>query len=370
MRDFSKIESAFFDVKSDAWAHRYVRQLKVALHDGLKLRRAVYLDTNFWVNLRKFVLGDGAFKEYGSLLELLRRKTADGTLFCPISESTFSELCKQDCPVTLAATASLMEELSLGVSLDVLSERMSTEISCFTAMRHAADSEPTYRQLAWTKVAYAFGPLYPLQTAFDAVTEGAIQKLFIDAQWNAKLSNILAMLDMSKMPVDSFEQLATFVNGDNTLHVNEIKNFKQIFEISMSEAAEIAAPFVARRLVQKFEEQYTRCANEHEVKVLDRAAFQTMAACLTSPQSQTLLPTLHIYAALHAFVRWGKKHKLKANDFQDFHHACAALGYCDVFLTERPLKSYITHKLLRLDDAYNCVVVDSVDDALRVISAL
>jgi len=48
------------------------------------------------------------------------------------------------------------------------------------------------------------------------------------------------------------------------------------------------------------------------------------------------LPTAHIHAMCHAVYRWDKKRKFDGNDLLDFHHATAALAYCDVFLTDGP----------------------------------
>lgn len=60
------------------------------------------------------------------------------------------------------------------------------------------------------------------------------------------------------------------------------------------------------------------------------------------------IPALHIYAACHAAVRWDQKRKLSGNDLFDFQHAQAAMGYCDVFLTEKPLSALLSQNHLRL----------------------
>lgn len=355
---------------SDVSAEQYVRQLKLALHERLKRRRGVYLDTKFWVNFRRIVLRKKAFSEYAPLLELLRLRVADGTLFCPMSESILSELCKQDDPGTRAATAALMDELSLGISLDVFHDRMKTEIACVPGFGLPTEPQLTRKRLVWTKVAFAFGPNYPSQTAFDAATERAIQKTFIDMSWNAKLSEIVGTLDMSERPLDSFESLAALVNDDNEAHASERKSFKRTLALSLSEAADCATPFATKLLLQKFEKQFLRSAANEEILQLNSTARQALLALLNYSQSQALLPTLHIYAALHAFVRWNNGHQLKPNDFHDFHHACAALGYCDVFLTENTLKSHLTSANLKLDEFYDCKVVASVDEAVKAIDEL
>lgn len=356
--------------RSEVSAEQYLGQLKLALHDGIKLRHSVYLDTKFWVNFRKIMLGEKAFGGYAALLDLLRLRVADGTLFCPMSESIFSELCKQDNPTTRAATAALMDELSLGISLDVFHDRMATEIACVPGFCRSTDPQFKRDQLVWTKVAFVFGPYYPAQTAFNLTDERAIQKTSIDRAWSAKLGEIIDMLEMSNRPADSFAPLANLVNNDNEVHASEIKSFKQSFEIGMSEVAEVAAPFATDLLARKFEKQCLRHPTDEEILQLHSIARQTLTALLNYPQSQVLLPTLHVYAALHTFVRWNKGHQLTPNDFPDFHHACAALGYCDVFLTEKALKSHLTSAHLKLDMLYDCTVVASIDEALEAIRGL
>lgn len=188
--------------------------------------------------------------------------------------------------------------------------------------------------------------------------------------WNADLSEIIGSLDMSKRPSDSFESLATFVNNDNEAHASERKSFKRTFETALSEAADSATPFATRLLVRKFEKQFVRNATGEETLRLNSTARQALFALLNHPQSQALLPTLHIYAALHALIRWNKGHQLRPNDFHDFHHACAALGYCDVFLTENTLKSHLTSTHLQLDKFYDGKVAATADEAVKAVDEL
>src|SRR6266436_4161094 len=65
--------------------------------------------------------------------------------------------------------------------------------------------------------------------------------------------------------------------------------------------------------------------------------------------ARRILRTLHIHASLHASVRWNKSRKLKPNDILDFHHAAAALAYCDAFFTERSVRNIATQHHIALD---------------------
>ncbi|WP_461509508.1 hypothetical protein, partial [Rhodopirellula baltica] len=82
------------------------------------------------------------------------------------------------------------------------------------------------------------------------------------------------------------------------------------------------------------------------------------------------LPSIHIYASLHASLRWNKGRKLRANDLYDFQHAIAALGYANLFLTEKPLQVMVTERHLALDKLYDCRVVSDVEDAVVAVKAM
>ncbi|OZB63361.1 MAG: hypothetical protein B7X39_19660 [Lysobacterales bacterium 14-68-21] len=103
-----------------------------------------------------------------------------------------------------------------------------------------------------------------------------------------------------------------------------------------------------------------------------RLCRNLIALGLPRPVSWPQLRSLHINTCVHASLRWNKTEQFEANDFHDFHHAVAALAYCQFFLTERGLKTRVTARHVALDTLYGCRVAGSVPDAialLREISA-
>ncbi|EJC3510817.1 hypothetical protein MYX42_004021, partial [Escherichia coli] len=78
--------------------------------------------------------------------------------------------------------------------------------------------------------------------------------------------------------------------------------------------------------------------------------------------------TLHIGASCHAAVRWDQKRQLNGNDLLDFHHAEAALGYCDLFLTEKPLKVLVSQEHLGLRELFSCSVESSASEGLKILN--
>lgn len=92
-----------------------------------------------------------------------------------------------------------------------------------------------------------------------------------------------------------------------------------------------------------------------------------LAEAFKKDEVKDALRTLHINTSLHAAVRWNKAQRFEANDFHDFHHAAAALGYCDVFLTERGLKSMVTASHIALDTRYGCRVAADVREGISAL---
>jgi hypothetical protein len=54
----------------------------------------------------------------------------------------------------------------------------------------------------------------------------------------------------------------------------------------------------------------------------------------------------------------------------DFHHAAAALAYCNAFFTDGSLWSLVTQGHLALDVCYGCRVIASVDETVDYVRNL
>ena len=82
-----------------------------------------------------------------------------------------------------------------------------------------------------------------------------------------------------------------------------------------------------------------------------------------------MLPTLHISALCYSAIRWDKRRNLSANDIYDFQHAAAAIGYCDAFLTEKPLMNLLAQRQLKINADFRCAVISDIEEANQWISS-
>jgi hypothetical protein len=356
----------------DVTLEAHVRRCHVALAEELRPRRIIYLDTKYWIILRDVVASVRTADQEIALLETLRALVTAGKVFCPLSESTFAEMLKQGDERTRIATARIIDELSVGVALIPFEERTAMELRAFIYGQCRNLGAPEPQRLPWTKLSYVLGVMSPKQTAFDTNTELAIQKAFFDHMWSLSLSQMVDTLGGKMMLPDRHLRLAEQLNAGNAKHADKLRSFQQTYAIEAQGAAEVYASMAVEitRDLQKFVTGNSPSATGDAAEAEAVHIWTNMlSTALGHEEHKSVLPSLHINTCLHASVRWNKAQQLRANDFEDFRHACSALAYCDLFLTERRLMAMVTANHLALDRQYDCKVAATIPDALALLRA-
>lgn len=295
-----------------------------------------------------------------------------GKVFFPISESVFVELLKHQNIQTRRATANIIDELSLGITLATEELRIGTELAHFLYSHDESKSIYPLNWLVWSKLSYVLGVVHPTNTVFDQAQELLIQKAFFDHMWGISLTEIIDTIGDAPSPPIDFDIVATKLNRGSAAHSNEIRSFKQAYA---SEINGVLSLYVgtARKIL---EEMFAKGTGEfpnlsedeqrnHEKQLLD---FFTNAFLKTDIAKK--IPTLHIHASCHAAVRWDKTRPLKGNDLFDFHHAAGALAYCKAFFTEGPLETLIKAKHISLDEKFDCKVFSKIPEAVDYLLKL
>ncbi|MDB5581980.1 MAG: hypothetical protein JWR80_7156 [Bradyrhizobium sp.] len=353
---------------------QHVKGCVVELGCFLDSRTAIYLDTNFWILLRKAALGLDSNDTNLELLRLLRKGVTDRKLFCPISESVFLELLKQSDLSSRLATARLIDELSLGVTLLHNQARFSTELGHFIHSLQAGASLHPLDHLMWSKLSYVLGFLHPTSTVFDANTELVIQKAFFDHMWTIPLAKMVEMIGKVPGAEDlRLDDIATTLNAGAKSHASEIRSFEQAWRDELRGVADLCAD-MAVEVISHIAEQNGGPPILHDTpqwkqcrSMCGNLLFHTLSS---KPEARQQLPSLYVEACLHAAFRWDKSRRFKGNDIYDFNHASAALAYCDAFFTEHPLRTLIASNNIALDRLYGCHVVSNVSEATAFLKTL
>ena len=350
----------------------HVRSCHAALAEELRFRRVIYLDTKYWIILRDVIAGIRMADQELELLRILRELVSAGKAFCPLSESSFAEMFKQSDERTRKATARVIDELSLGVALIPFEHRVAMELRAFIYGQCRDLGAPEPLHLPWTKLSYVLGVVHPHETAFDASSELAIQKAFFDHMWSLSLSQMIDTLDGKQVPPDRHPHLAEQLNADNAKHASELRSFQQTYAVEAQGAAEIYAA-TAVEIIRDLQKLVTGALPSAEGDAAEMEAISIwtnmLSTVLGHKEHKFSLPSLHINTCLHASVRWNKAQQFRANDFEDYRHACSALAYCDLFLTERRLRAMVTANHLALDRRYDCKVAAAIPDALALLCA-
>lgn len=319
-----------------------MRQKRVELGAEVASCQRVYLDQRFWLLLRDASLGNCRESGVAELLAFLSTSVKEGRSICPISESVFVELLKQDDDSTRMATAHLIDELSRGVTLIPFDERVRQEL-CNSLYEHAGATELIpIEELVWTKLSYVLGEIHPSNTPFQREDELAIQKAFADHMWEISLREMVARIGVPLSSGMDWESIATKINYNNRIHRSILRSYQQTFKIEFEGGLSLFRDELVQLSVEIGQRGYA--VGSKLAHLSEKKRFEAFALSL---------PTLHINASCHAAVRWDQKRNLCGNDLFDFHHAHAALAYCNVFLTEKPLSDMLGQRHLGLT-RYGC----------------
>jgi len=329
----------------------------------------VYLDKRFWILLRDAHLGRSKQSSSEYLLCALRESVKRGAVICPISESIFLELLKQQDLYTRRATAELIDELSLGLTVVPFDQRVAQEIvgfmtksTCEPKMNHET------KELVWSKLSYVLGVVHPTSTPFTADVELALQKAFFDHMWDVPLVEMLEHLEECDiLKGHSFQNIADNINDLNRQHSDEVKNFKKVYTNEFRGGLSLFMSIPRLWIESEYQKSTGRShvATEAEKLEHERKLHTFFGNLITEKRVALSLPTLHINSLCHAAVRWDKGRKLSKNDFYDFHHAAAAVGYCDAFMTEKPLMALLKQRHLELENDFPCKVMANVNEAVQ-----
>ena len=340
---------------------------QIELSQSLLGRTKIYLDACFWILLRETEVGVRTGAQERKLLHFLRRGVRHGRLICPISASMFMELMKQPfTPNRRRATARLIDELSLGISVIPPHVLMGTEINSFLLSAKGGASLHPIQELIWTKVGRVLGNIYPSIATLTAAEELALQKTFFDQLWEHSLANIIDTIGDADMPGDNFRSLSDQTNEQKLQYCDELKSFEGTYDIELRGAIELAGEVAADIITDFAEKEAGRSlaftATERADSV--NACRNLLYFSMKNPENRRALRTLHVGALLHAAMRWDKQRKFKPNDYYDFQHATVALSYCDVFLTEGPLHVLVTRPQIDLEQVNSCRVISDLTNAV------
>ena len=358
----------------DVSVERYIKSKRIELAHEIQSAKKVYLDTNFWILLRDARIGKVTDNNIAQLLHVLEDLVAKNLAVCPISNDTFSEIFKQKDAKTLKASIQIIDDISKGIAILSAKERIDLEVFHFIGGKtKGSDSVYTLDELVWTKVAYVMGFVTPVLDSFPPDTNCAMQKAFIDQMWVITLSDFLEQMGVdTAIQIPQFLDISQELNKGKFAHINEQKSFKKIFLSELAGILELYKPDFQNLMEYIYESDTGQSLSRDEIASDDggRMVANLIYHAFRLNKIKSELPSFRISSGIHAAVRWDKGRKYKPNDIHDFHHATAAIPYCDYFLTEVNLRHLVYDKNLKLDTYFHCKTISDITDAIEELSKI
>ncbi|MFH2066682.1 MAG: hypothetical protein ABIK15_15905 [Pseudomonadota bacterium] len=352
----------------------YTKGLRLQLGNALKAVKKIYLDTNYWLELRNAALGHAKDDIFTDLLMSLINEVECGKIICPISDENYYEILKQTDANTLQCSAKLIDELSKGVALLGPEERVHFEILYFIQNTISGEkSVYSPDEFIWTKVAFIYGTQHPHNSAFSPEEQLIIQKAFHDQMWNMSMCDMINTIGIDKIRnMPRFNDITPQLNKDKVTYAPENNSFKQLFLSEIAGVVDCYKPLFEDAMIYLFEKEYGRKPTNEEIKKTDsgKSIANAIYNLFKMNKLGRYFPSVVIGAGLYATVRQDIPRKLKTNDMSDFRHAQAALPYFDYFFTENSLRDLIKRNNLRFDIKYSCVVESSPCEAFALLKQL
>lgn len=330
-------------------------------------RKAIYLDVNYWIDLQRAANGEARRPEFATLLSMLRAGVASKALFCPPTLGLFMEISKQRDGTSRGATARLVDELSDGIGLAADDDIMGLEVAhVLKAVLARLPPEPP-RGSIWTPLGCMSADIVPPPIPFVQTQQQQqrTEKAYFDTLMAATAEELLAPQADDDRQV--WADLAHTLTEGPQAHADEFETFTELLNSELRGAADGSAQAIQAGGNALFRRTSLSEASFPSPKEWARVVFFTLRA---DEGARRAVPSLYVRAGLHALVRWNRTQKFKPNDIYDFGHASAALGYCDVFLTEGPLRDMLGRGPLKLADASDCQVVAAPDEAVSIVRSL
>lgn len=333
----------------------------------------VYLDLRYWIFLRDASLGAPQRDVHVQLLEALISGVDKGNVICPITDSVFFELDRQGDTKRRMQTIRMIDQLSRGVVIKNAVERLHCEVIDFleaTTVRRELPKHPCRK--VWVRP-YSFLGTPSITGGWTEAEQLAINKAIVSYMWTRSLEDLLTDTPIPDDDGDTrFRESAKRITEFSARHEPEMRSFPQVFAAEVGGFIDLHRAEIFHAFQQHMTAMFPEAADLGASDRLNTAetCANVVYNVIKRKRAGVGFPLIRIVASLHAIVRWNRKRPFEFQDFFDIYHAAAAIPYCDVFLTERFLKTVCTNSPLDFADSFATEIIADEAEALDAVSRL
>lgn len=375
--DFSKNTREHQKNDSDISYLNYVKKECDSLTEEIKKRKILYLDTKYWVNIRKAIINN-TDNDYKKLYDLLKQKVLEKKIICPLSTEIISELFHQNDGNTLKKTIDIMDDLSDGVSYKFFFDKIVDDFSnfflkltadnCKTSVKNFSDFVPVCLVLGAAKI--IIGKEYADDSMQKSIFDMCRKMKF---QYFGKLPGCIDSTDeqvgnracaerMNKEKSSRGDKLPNLKKAcSDTLYANLIC-FKEYISQGINNISYLEKNYSLKEIVNK---NLPQISIESLDSIIKGITYKFQQGILEKDD----IPLLVINSILCGTSYAEKGRKFHPTDFDDYRHAAIAVPSSDFFFTEDNL-AHLLNNTTKLSQKYVCKVVSKPKEALELVKRI
>ncbi len=335
----------FHRAHPDVSYHDYRESQCRAIHDRIKAKRIIYLDTNAWKCLSDYVRGRTTLSnEMLDFASTMNSEQVRSNCIFPIGITTLFELQSMDDPVSLSTLVELVDKFSLDVACQPPNEVIDQELTLFN---QKATRDAGVEPERFCHPMEIIGKIdYKVPNLLPAVDMLAFKKTLLDVAHSLPTSAHLEMAAASIHPHWDNSKGIDEMNDGMTAHQHEIKTYADALLVELTGIMRSHVP--DGPMIQGFPPQKAQ-------------ALMAMCHWHENPSSKHLI-TARIQANIHATVRHLETRKFQKGDIADILTAAVALPSAHAFFTDKRLAILLSEPKIGLKQFCSCEVVSGFDN--------
>lgn len=352
-------------------AEEYLAEYRRVLLAGLNRTTLVYLDTNYWVWLRRAMEGQGSPGE-NRLLSALRGHVRTGHMLCVGQMHSVMEIAKQE-ENSLRTTARLLDELTEGVVIASPDDVLAWECAEFIDAKLGIDTRAGLCPFAKVGQIHRNELPHDLVPVISTAGRQVILKATIDSFWNATYEDVFGQFGWNtkaKIAGDLDPEVLAEVERRKWSQRAKGMSRDEVRLIQFSDAVNQQLRPVIGRLLTSW---HTKegfpdglAAPLGQLRSITNAAVSEFRDRKLGPH----LACISLLAELYTLYEttFSATRPIKSNDWMDWQHAAVAMPFCDIFFTERHLAHQLRQEL-KAQEKFKCEVCGSLEEALAALDA-
>jgi hypothetical protein len=339
-----------YEGQSDVALHQHIRAKRRERALNAKAFKLVYLDTNAWKCFADFKLGKTELTPQMQYFAAMVERAAASELFAfPIGAPTLLELDAMTDGTTRDSLCQVVDQLSRGMCILPLSERLDTELRQIKTNSYPAQED--WEHFLCSPVELLGIPHVQAHEAWPIMDKLAFDKAFYDALSELPFS---VLLEVGRDELEG--------KWDNFRGIDEL-NAHKVEQQALAENLNTAIAFELRDVIRTWfnDEGIT-------LSIEDLSCYAIVAMNHWRDNENTKsLPTLRILGSTHGLMRFDPQRKYKQGDLNDFIIAASALPIASAFFTDRKLKNLLADKRIKVRQYSSCDVVGGFEEMGRYL---